>query len=213
MMATRMRWVRSAIAALVLTVAAAAPALAADPPAASDAVVAGKMEQLLHGPGTQVLGNPNGDVTIIEFFDYACPFCKAIEPKLQALLAADKGVKLVVKEFPILTPASLVATKAALASVKQGKYAPFHQAMMLNKGSLTEAQIFDTAKRVGLNEARLRRDMADPAIADAVYQNLNLARSLRIFGTPGIIVGGHIRTEPSGTMDFAHIVAAERANT
>jgi protein-disulfide isomerase len=207
----RNRPVLAAMLAALLGLAAAPGARAADPPAASDQVVAGKQEQLLHGPLTQVLGNPAGDVTIIEFFDYACPYCKAIEPRLQALLKADPKVRLVIKEFPILTPASLVATKAALASVRQGKYAAFHQALMLRKGSLNEAAIYDTAKAVGLNVAKLKRDMADPAIAEAVIANLNLARSLRIFGTPGIIVGNHIHTEPSAEMDFPKIVAAARA--
>ena len=201
----------AAAMALAFTVMTASPVLAADPPPAADAVVAGKAEQLLRGPGTQVLGNPNGDVTIVEFFDYACPYCKALEPRLQALLKADKNVKLVIKEFPILTPNSLVATKVAFAAAKQGKYAAYHQAMMLRKGSLDEAAIFETARAVGLDEKRLRKDMTDPAIFDAVYGSLNLARSLRIFGTPGFIVDNHIVTTPSAEIDFPKLVAQSRA--
>ena len=175
-------------------------------------MVASKAQQLVSGPGTYVLGNPNGDVTIVEFFDYNCPYCKAIEPRVQALLKADPRVKLVVKEFPILTPQSLVASKAAMASARQGKYAAFHQALMLNKGNLTEAQIFETAKRVGLDVARLRRDMVSPAVMEAVYVNLNLARSLRLFQVPTVIVDNHVLTGPSAEFDFPRAVAAARAN-
>jgi protein-disulfide isomerase len=189
----------AAVLAATLTLAFAPGSNAADPPPATDQAVSQKAAGLLHDPRTQVLGNPNGDVTIVEFFDYACPYCKAAEPRLQALLKADGKVKLVIKEFPILTPQSLVATKVALAAVKQGKYAQFHQALMLYKGQLEEPVIFDTAKSVGIDLRRLRKD------------NLNLARSLRIFATPTFIVGNHIVTEPSATLDFPKVVAAARA--
>ncbi len=134
-------------------------------------------------------GIPRGDVAVVEFFDYTCPFCKAVEPRLEALLKADKNVKVILKEFPILTPASLIATKVALASVKQGKYAQFHLALMAYKGQLTDSVIFDTAKNVGLDVDRLRKDMAAPEVTDEIIANFNLARSLRIFQTPGFIVG------------------------
>ena len=197
--------------AAILTLAVPPRGQAADPAPATDQAVAQKAAGLLHDPMTQALGNPAGDVVIVEFFDYACPFCKAAEPRLEALLKSDQGVKLVVKEFPILTPQSIVATRAALASVRQGKYAQFHQALMLYKGPLEEPVIFDTAKAVGLDLKRLRKDMAAPAISDEIIANMNLARSLRIFGTPTFIVGAHIVTEPSAQIDFPKTVAAARA--
>ena len=173
-------------------------------------LVAAKNSELLHDPLTQAIGNPEADVVIIEFFDYACPFCKAAEPRLEALLKTDKGVKLVVKEFPILTAESIVASKAALASVKQGKYAEFHQAMMMFKGQLQNATIFEIAKDVGLDVDRLRKDMLSPEVADEIIANFNLARSLRIFDTPNLIVAGQILTEPSAKIDFPKVVAAAR---
>jgi protein-disulfide isomerase len=207
----------AALIAAFLTVAAAPRSHAADPPIAqpppaADQVVASKAAALLHDAGSPVLGNRAGDVAVVEFFDYACSFCKAAEPRLETLVKSDKGVKLIVKEFPILTPESLIASKAALASAKQGKYAPFHQALMLYRGPLTEAVIFDTARGVGLNVLRLRKDMASPAITDEILANFNLARSLRIFGTPAFIVGDHIQTGPSAEIDFPKAVAAARAN-
>jgi protein-disulfide isomerase len=178
---------------------------------ARDQLVATKITALLNDPLTQVIGNPQADVTIVEFFDYACPFCKAIEPRLEKLLKDDKRVKLVVKEFPILTPESVVATKAALASVKQGKYEQFHQAMMMFTGRLQNSTIFEIANDVGLDVNRLRVDMQAPEIADEIIANFNLARGLRIFETPTLIVGAHMLTGPSAQIDFPKEVAAARA--
>src|SRR5215831_11271068 len=140
------RSLRIAILAMVLAFASAMTAMTADAPNTADQAVANRMTSLLTDPATLVLGNSQGDVTIIEFFDYTCPFCKAVEPRLRQLLVADKKVKLVVKEFPILHPVSLVATKAALASAKQGKYAIYHQKLMDFRGELTEEAVFDMAK-------------------------------------------------------------------
>jgi protein-disulfide isomerase len=177
---------------------------------ASDQLVAGKVAALLRDPASPIIGNPNGDVAVIEFFDYACPFCKAVEPRVEKLVRDDKGVKLILKEFPILTPESLVASKAALAAAKQGKYEAFHNALIGFKGRLQNEVIFDTARTVGLDVARLRKDMDSPDVSDEIIANFNLARGLRIFQTPGFIVGGHILTEPSAEIDFPRTVAAAR---
>jgi protein-disulfide isomerase len=182
----------------------------ADKEKAIDQLIANRMTSLLGDPGTQVLGNPQGDVTIIEFFDYTCPFCKAAEPRLEQLLKEDKKVKLVIKEFPILRPVSLVAAKASLASVKQGKYPVYHQTMMNFRGQLTEEAIFDMAKQAGLDVERLRTDMNAPEIADAIIGNFNLARALRIFDTPTFIIGNHLVREASTKIDFQKTVAALR---
>jgi len=182
----------------------------ADQQKTQDRLIAGKTTALRNDPMTPVIGNPQADVAIIEFFDYACPYCKAAEPRLEALLKSDKRVKLVIKEFPILTPESLPAAKASLASVKQGKYEKYHQAMMMFKGRLQEATIFEIAKDVGLDVERLKKDMQAPEIADAIIANFNLARSIRVFQTPAFIVDNHLLTEPSAEIDFPKVVAAAR---
>jgi protein-disulfide isomerase len=186
--------------------------LEADQEKARDQLIANRTTALLRDPGTPVIGNPQGDVAVIEFFDYTCPYCKAVEPRLEKLLKDDKGVKLILKEFPILTPESLVAAKAALASVKQGKYEQFHNALIGFKGRLQNSVIFDTAKDVGLDVGRLRKDMEAPEITDEIIANFNLARALRIFETPGFIVGGHMLTGLSAEIEFPKVVAAARAN-
>jgi protein-disulfide isomerase len=206
-----MRFARAAVAAISLSLlgtAAMAQSLPV-PPAALDAAVAEKSDALLHDPMSPVIGK--GNIAIVEFFDYTCPYCKALEPRLESLLKSDHGVRLVVKEFPILTPASLVATRAALAAVKQHKYDAFHQALMNYQGPLDDDAIFGTAKAVGLDVARLKKDMADPAIADEIIANFNLARSLRLFQTPAFIVNNHILGGPSAEIDFVKVVAAARA--
>lgn len=172
--------------------------------------IAARLDALNNAPSSPVLGNPAGDVVIVEFFDYTCPYCKAVEPRLEALLRSDRKVKLVLKEFPILTPQSLIATRAALASVRQGKYRQFHQAMMNFRGQLLESDIFDMAKTSGLDVARLRRDMTAPEISDEIIANFNLARGIRAFQTPVFIVGGRLMNSESASIDFPRAVAAAR---
>lgn len=184
--------------------------LQADQNRARDELVAHNENALLNDPHTPVIGDPKGDVAMVEFFDYACPYCKAVEPRLEAFLKSDRRVKLVVKEFPILTPESLVAAKASLASMKQGKYRQFHQALMMFRGRLQEPVIFETAKGVGLDVDRLRKDMQSTEIADELIANFNLARAIRAFDTPTFIVGNHVLTEPSAEIDFPKVAAAAR---
>jgi len=178
---------------------------------ARNQLILGNTTALLSDPATPIIGNRQADVAIIEFFDYSCPYCKAVEPRLEKLLKDDKRVKLVVKEFPILTPESLVASKVALAAVKQGKYEQFHNTLMNFKGRLTNDVIFDTAKDVGLDVPRLRKDMDASEITNEIIANFNLARGLRIFQTPAFIVDGHLLTGESADIDFPKVVAAARA--
>jgi len=172
--------------------------------------IAARWSLLANDPAAPVIGNPNGDVTIVEFFDYTCPYCKAVEPRLEALLKADRGVKLVLKEFPILTPQSLVASKAALAAMRQGKYTGYHNAMMRFEGRLTEADIFDMAKAAGLDVARLKRDMNASSISGQIISVFNQARGIRAFQTPAYIVNGKLLSSDSASIDFRREVAAAR---
>ena len=179
-----------------------------------DQRIAARWPALAQDPALPVIGNANADVTIVEFSDYNCPYCKAMEPRLAALLKADRKVKLVMMEFPILTPASMTGTRAALAAMNQGKYAQFHQALMRFEGNVTDADVFDVAKSVGLDIARLKKDMAAPQISDRIIANYNLARGIRVVQTPAVIVGGpagvHIMGSESAAIDFPKAVAAAR---
>jgi protein-disulfide isomerase len=197
---------------MIVWLGLAAPAFpAADvPPAAADETVVAHREALQNDRDSPVLGDPHGDVTIVEFFDYACGYCKAIEPRLQSAVRSDSHVKLILKEFPILTPESLIAARASLASVRQHKYRQFHEALMAYRGRWDEEAIFSTARAVGLDVARLRHDMAAPRIGNEIIGNFNLARGLRIFQTPGFVVGDHILTGPSAQIDFPAVIGEAR---
>ena len=186
--------------------------------AAADKAAVAKAGELLRDANAPVLGNAAGDVVIVKFVDYQCPYCKAVEPKLDKLLADDKGVKLIVKEFPILGPESVVAAKAALASVRQGKYQAYHQAMMAFRGQLKNEIIFGIARDVGLDAARLQKDMVAPEIADQLIANFNLARSLKISLTPGYVINTHVLSGVSvdtstAKIDFVAEVTTARKDT
>ena len=148
--------------------------------------------ELLEDPETPVGGNPKGDVSLVEFFDYRCPYCKQVVPALEALLAKDKQLRLVYKEFPVLGPDSVHAARAALASRKQGKYEPMHRALMAVKGQIDEAAVMKIAGSVGLDVERLKADMAAPEIDRALKTNIKLAEALDIRGTPGFVIGDEI---------------------
>ncbi|MGH6954215.1 MAG: DsbA family protein [Alphaproteobacteria bacterium] len=149
-------------------------------------------DQLLSSPDSPVLGNPKGDVSVVEFFDYRCPYCKSVMLPLLKAIADDGNVRLVLKEFPILGPESQFAAQAALASVKQGKYQDFHVKLMGAKGALGEAVVMEVAKSVGLDTDRLKSDMNDPAIKAEIERTYRLADALRITGTPTFVVGGRL---------------------
>ena len=170
-----------------------------------DSRVEARLDALQNGP--TVIANPQGDITIVEFFDYTCPYCKAAEPRLIRLVDGDKRVKLVMKEFPILTRQSFIAARMALAAAKQGKYRAFHLAMMRREGVWGEAEVMETAKAVGLDVARARRDMDAPDVTNEIINNYNLARGIRVFQTPAYIVGTHLVTGDSADINFAREVA------
>ena len=171
----------------------------------ADARVAQHAVDVMLDPSTPVIGNPDGDVVIVEFFDYQCSFCKAAENRLRELVKRDGKIRHVLKDFPILGETSVVAAKAALASVNQGKYTAFHQGMMDHRGQLTENRIWAIAENVGLDVIRLRADMHTPAIADQIMRNMNLARKLRLVVVPGFIVNTHVLSGLSGETETAKI--------
>ena len=143
-------------------------------------------------PDDPVLGNPDGDVTLVEFFDYQCGFCKRMTGSLFETVRADGRVRLIMKEFPILGPVSEIAARAALASRRQGRYEDMHIALMDLRGRLTEQAVLQTARELGLDVDRLEADMADPEVAQVFGKVRALADRLEIGGTPTIIIGGEV---------------------
>jgi protein-disulfide isomerase len=146
-------------------------------------------DALYSSTGDPVAGNPDGAVTVVEFFDYRCPYCKAVAKDMIETLEAEGDVRIVFKEFPILGPDSQTAAKAALAADRQGKYLPFHQALMDHKGTLDRDAILDIAEGVGLDLELLEVDMESPEVATIIARTLALAEALDIGGTPAFIIG------------------------
>lgn len=159
--------------------------------AQTQAVIANK-DALFNDPGTPVAGNPMGDVTVVEFFDYHCPYCKAVASPLQQLLQEDKGVRLVLKEFPILGQDSILASHAALAAVGQGKYWEFHQALMEHRGAFDMDVIKTLAAKVGIDPAKLEADMGKQQIEPLISANHKLAETLDVSATPTFVIGDQV---------------------
>ncbi|WP_437374413.1 DsbA family protein [Inquilinus limosus] len=151
-----------------------------------------RADEIFRSPSSPVIGNPQGDVTLVEFFDYQCGYCKRSQPDLERLVKEDSGLRVVLKEFPILGPASVTAARASLAAQKQGKYLEFHSKLMGVKGQLNDQVIFDTAKQVGLDLDKLKQDMNDPSVAAELRANMDLAEALGVQGTPAFVINDQI---------------------
>jgi protein-disulfide isomerase len=145
--------------------------------------------QLYRDPDTPVGGNPNGDVTIVEFNDYQCPYCKKAHQAMKSVAGADGKVRIIYKDLPILGDASKIAAQAALASIKQGKHQALHSALMDFSGKLDRDKILEIAVGVGIDRARLEKDMEDPKIKEVIDRNMSLASSLGVRGTPAFVIG------------------------
>lgn len=228
-----MTGLRTALAALALTLTLAAPALAADAPAAAapkvltqadvekivhdyiinnaeviltsvddyqkrsqrenqDAALKKNKEAVFNDADAPMLGNPKGDVTIVEFMDYNCHYCKQSFPTVMALIEKDKNIRFIMKDFPILGPSSETAAKWALAAQKQKKYFEFHKAMMEHKGPITDDGLEKAAKAAGMDVALGKKDSQSTDVMLQIEKNRNLAASLGLSGTPAFIVGDQI---------------------
>ncbi len=148
--------------------------------------------ELFRPAASPVVGNPKGDVPVIEFFDYNCGFCKKAFSDVAKLVDKDKKVRLILKEFPILAKGSEEASKVALAAKLQGKYWDFHRAMLQHQGQANEASALQVAEKLGLDMARLKKDMALPEVKKEIDDTRALATKMGIQGTPHFIVGEHI---------------------
>ncbi len=175
------------------------------------AAVAENREALIADPASPVAGNPVGDVTLVAFFDYKCPYCKRITPDLETLLGEDPGLRLVYKEFPILGPDSRLAALAALAAVRQNLYAPFHRALMAHKGPIDQSVIAGIAREIGLDPERLAADMAAPEIARQIDDVRKLAETLGIRSTPTFVIGKEVIAGALPLADMRALIARARS--
>lgn len=154
-------------------------------------VLIDEKKSIFRSPFDFVLGNPDGDVTVVEYFDYNCGWCKKALDELTQLVDADKNVRIVLKELPIFGEDSSFAARAALASIKQNKYWDFHVALMKAK-RVTVGNTMDIAKSVGIDVAALEVEMAKPEYAQAIEENSRIAQALGMQGTPGFIIDSRV---------------------
>ena len=167
-----------------------------------------QLEQDSNSPN---LGNPDGDVTVIEFFDYNCPYCRKAGQTVQELLASDANVRVIYREWPILGEDSVFASRAALAARAQGKYEEFHWALMNGEGRASEASILKLARHLDLDVEKLQADMTSPAVEAHIAQSSALARTLGFTGTPAFIVGDRTAPGMLSTDEITAMVAEARA--
>ena len=152
-------------------------------------------EALLNSPHDVVAGNPQGDITLVEFFDYNCGYCRKALSDLQTLIKTDPKLRVVIKDFPVLGPESLEASQIALAvkqQVKGEKLFEFHQKLLESKGRVNGARALQVAKEMGLDVARLQKDAAGPEVKAALSENRGLGDKLGLSGTPAFVIGEEI---------------------
>ena len=179
---------------------------------ANDSAVAVQANQakLSGTPGDYIAGNPRGDVTMVEFYDPRCPYCRKVLPDLDALVSGDRKLRLVEKLIPILGPNSMLEAKAIAAAGRQNQYGPFQHALMGDPGKPGMDQIRTLARQQGLDVARLERDMADPALEARLHADVSLAQTLGISGTPSFVIGGKVIPGAVGLDDLRQAVAQAR---
>ena len=171
-------------------------------------------DDLFRGTDALIAGNPKGDVTVVEFFDYNCPYCKQAFKQLMQLAEKDKNVRIVFKEFPVLGDPSQFAARAAIAAHLQGKYFEFHQALLEAPGRANAAKVEAIAKKIGLDVDRMKKDMNSKAVTERIAKIYGLARNLGIQGTPAYIVGNEViaGAPPDLLEQLADAVEAVRKN-
>jgi protein-disulfide isomerase len=179
--------------------------------AAQQAAVSGQRDALENDPDSPVAGNRDGDVVLIEFFDYRCPYCRKAADTLDAVMKADGNLRIVFKEFPILGPESVEGAKAALAAAKQDKYEAFHFALMREPGDMSAAHLRRTAEEVGMDADQMERDMRSSDVTAALHRNYALAESLSIRGTPAFVVGGTLVPGAVDASELQRLIAEARA--
>ncbi len=168
---------------------------------------------LTQDPDSPVIGNPDGDVVMVEFFDYRCGYCKKVVNDLRQVVESDGNIRLIMKEFPILGPDSRLAARAALASVQQGRYEEFHFTLMAAPGGLNEAMVMALAEEVGLDVERLQADMDSEEIDALLQKNFDLAQALGIRGTPAFVIGDTLYPGALDISSLKSLVAQARANS
>ena len=177
---------------------------------AATAKVQSNMDYLT-GTDSPSIGNPKADVTVVEFFDYNCGYCKRALPDIQKAVADDPNVRFVFKEMPILSPASRSAAEWALAAHKQGKYFEYHTALMNDRGPKDEDNLARIAKELGLDVEQMKKDAASDAVSGAIDKVMTVTQEIGIQGTPAFIINGKLERGYLGPGGLERAIADARA--
>ena len=161
-------------------------------------------------PFSPVLGNPKGDVTLTEFFDYNCPHCRTSVPVIRKLIGDDPHLRVVLREWPVFGESSEFCARASLASVKQGKYWQFHSGLMAIRGRAEEASAMRVAQEVGLDPAKLQSDMGSANVEDHIAQSMALGDHMGLMGTPTFIAGNDALFGKRSGFELRDLVARAR---
>ena len=183
---------------------------AAEEQAKQKEMVVAKADEIFRAGTDQVVGNKDGDVTLVEFFDYNCGYCKRALSDLNSLMEQDKNLRIVLKEFPILSQGSLEAAQYAIAARKQGKYLEYHRALLADRGRMDGARALEVAADIGLDVDALKKDAADPQVREAIKASHALATDLGINGTPAYVLGDEIVPGAIGADALGEKIAALR---
>ncbi|MAH83804.1 MAG: hypothetical protein CBB68_05510 [Rhodospirillaceae bacterium TMED8] len=178
------------------------------------AAIKNKNKELTRDETDPVIGNPAGNVTVVEFFDYRCGYCKQILPTIQKLLKSDKNLRLVYKEFPILGPASMLASRAALSvwRIAPDKYQAFHEELMSSRSSINQSMVMNIAKKMGLKIDVLKQVMEDKSIDAKIASTFKLADSLGVNGTPAFVIGGEVVPGVADIATLRRLISKARKN-
>jgi protein-disulfide isomerase len=159
---------------------------------AAQATLTDRRDALEADPNAPTSGNPDGSVTVVEFFDYNCPYCRRAGDEVAALLEGDDDVRVVYREWPILGEGSVFASRAALAAREQDAYEAIHEAMLGAEGRLDEGSVMRIAADLGLDVDKLRADMEAPEVQAHIDASMDLAQALGFSGTPSFVIGGEL---------------------
>lgn len=173
--------------------------------------IAERRDQLFRGDSIIVGGNPEGDVTLVEFFDYNCGFCERAHGDLVALLEQDPNLRVVYMEWPFLSPESVGAAKVSIAVSRQGRYEEFHTALLLDNGTATEARALEIAEAMGYDMARINEDKDSPQTLAVLEQNMLLADAIGVTGTPAYVIGDQLILGARGFAVLQEAIAETRS--
>ena len=169
------------------------------------------MSRVRNDRGDPVMGNPDGAITLYEFSDYNCGYCKRVFEPIQQMLRDNPDVRLVIKEFPILSQSSLIAAQAAIAAEMQGKFADYHIGMMTYRGQITNDVVMRVAEQAGLDNTQLQKDMESPETATIIQRTREAAATLALNGTPALVIGDTVVPGAIGLDELVGLIADERA--